>query len=146
MWYLKWKVFALAKKLLTKIFCFWTFTTSLSRLKLEVSYPHKSGFLFNLDLLALWLIFLPFFTYSESPLNSVLDKGLTYQNYSMEIELMSVWKKLLANARIGSSRGRHHHPSKQASKHLNPTIILHKIMFFISRSSYTRILKSIAGV
>ena len=37
-------------------------------------------------------------------------------HFRMGIEVMTVWKKLLANARIGSSRGGHHHQSsKQAS-------------------------------
>ena len=34
--------------------------------------------------------FFLFFTYSESPFNSVLDKGLTCKNYSMGIGVMTV--------------------------------------------------------
>ena len=123
-WYVKWKVFALAKKLSTQIFDFWHFITSLSPLKLEVSSPRQSRFLFNLRFLALWQIFCQFFfTYSESPLNFLVDKGLKWKNYSMAIEVMAVWKKLLANARIRSARVWHH----QYDIHSNPTIILYKI-------------------
>ena len=127
-WYVKWKVFALAKKWPTQIFDFRTFITSFSPLKLEVSSPRWSRFLFNLDFLALWLIFLPFFTYSESPFNSLVDKGLKCKNYSMAIEVMAVWKKLLANPRIGSSRGGHHQDECiQASKQAYPIVILYKM-------------------
>ena len=118
-WYLNWKVVALAKKLSTQIFDFWKFITSLSPLKWEVSYPRKSGFLFNLDLLALWLIFFANFLH--------ILKGLKCKKYSMDIEVMTVWKKLLADARIGSSRGGHH----QYHKHSNPTIILYKKIIFV---------------
>ena len=54
--------------------------------------------------------FLPiFFTYSESPFNSLVDQDLKCKNYSRGIGVMTVSKKLLANARIRSSRGGHHH-------------------------------------
>ena len=113
-WYLKWKLLVWAEKLPTQIFYFWNFITSLSLLKLGVSYPCYSRFLFNLHLLALWLIFCQFFILSESSLNFLLDKDLTCEHSSMGIEVMSVWKKLLANARICSSRVWHHHlTSKQ---------------------------------
>ena len=48
--------------------------------------------------------FFLFFTYSESPFNSVLDKGLTCKNYSMGIGVMTVLKELLGNAGNGWSR------------------------------------------
>ena len=50
-------------------------------------------------------------------------------HFRMGIEVMTVWKKLLANARIGSSRGGHHH---QSSKHSNPTIILYKTFLIMT--------------
>ena len=40
-----------------------------------------------------------FFTYSESPSNSLIDEGLKFKNYPMGIEVMAVLMKLLANAR-----------------------------------------------
>ena len=90
--------------------------------------------------------FLPFFTYSESPLNSVLDKGLTCRNYSMDIEVMSVWKKLLPNARIRSLRGGHDHAtSKTTIKHSNPTIILYKIIKHAQRLPTAEVPKAVGG-
>ena len=41
----------------------------------------------------------------------------------MGLGVMAVWKMLLANPRIGLSRGGHH----QDDMHSNPTIILYKI-------------------
>ena len=55
------------------------------------------------------VFFANFFTYSESPFNSLIDEGLKCKNYPMGIEVMAVLKKLLADARIDSARGGHHH-------------------------------------
>ena len=62
------------------------------------------------------VFFANFFTYSESPFNSLIDEGLKCKNYPMGIEVMAVLKKLLANARIRSSRVFHHQYHKQALK------------------------------
>ena len=90
--------------------------SQLSALKLVSVQPRFTG------ALAYFLQF--FFTYSKSPLNSLLDKGLTCKNYSMGIGFVTVWKKLLANAHIRSSRGGHHHITYTQ---INPSIILYKI-------------------
>ena len=70
-----------------------------------------------------------FFTYSESPFNSLIDEGLKCKNYPMGIEVMAVLKKLLANARIGSPRGdtTTNQSINQYHKHSNRLIILYKI-------------------
>ena len=95
---------------------------------LEVGSPRKSGFLFNLDLLALWIIFCHFFTYSESPLNSLLYKVLKCKNYSMGIGVMTVSKKLLANPRIcGTGFTRRGTPPPTPNNQANPSIILYNI-------------------
>ena len=60
--------------------------------------------------------FANFFTYSESPINSLIDKGLKCKNYSRGIGVMTVSKKLLANPRISSSRALHHQYDIQSSK------------------------------
>ena len=64
-----------------------------------------------------------FFTYSESPSNSLIDEGLKFKNYPMGIEVMAVLMKLLANARREGDTT----TSKQESKHSNSMIILYKI-------------------
>ena len=79
--------------------------------------------------------FMPiFFTYSESPSNSLIDEGLKCKNYPMGIEVMAVLMKLLANARREGDTTTGHQTLqarnqeiKNTSMTSNSTIILYKI-------------------
>ena len=84
------KGICLGKKTVNSDFLFLNFHNITFPLKLEVSYPRKSVFVVNLHFLALWFIFSCFFTYSESPFNSLVDKALKCKNYSMGIGVMTV--------------------------------------------------------
>ena len=54
-----------------------------------------------------FLLFL--FTYSESPWNFVLDRGLTCKDYWIGIGIMTTLKKFAADACTGLLRRGHHH-------------------------------------
>ena len=85
------KGICLGKKTIDSDFLFFSFHNFTFPFKVEVCSPRKSRFVFNLYLLVLWLIFLPiFFTYSESPINSLIDKGLKCKNYSRGIGVMAI--------------------------------------------------------
>ena len=118
------KATCLGYKMFDTDFLIWNFITDFFPLMLEVCFPRCSWLLFNLVLLALGLICCYFFTYAESPWNFLLDQGLTCKNYSMGIGVMTVWKKLLANARLCLLRVGHHQPFK----HTNPSIFLSNIL------------------